>query len=141
MQQLWLHCWQDHSPHTHSKQVQCWRSTARPESTLWETLSRYGRTSIRTAHRFWTSRLRRIWCQSSVDMTKAKLFFEAGLIDYTCPPACVAAGYNVAPSDDKTIVFFPYRPHTTGKMDKRAAQRWRTEIMTPREKWLDDYMK
>lgn len=74
-------------------------------------------------------------------LTKAKLFFEAGLVDYTCPPGCVVAGYNVAPSDDKTIVFFPYRPHTTGKMDKRAAQRWRTEIMTPREKWLDDYLK
>lgn len=73
-------------------------------------------------------------------LTKARLFFEAGLIDYTCPPACVAAGYNNAPVADKTIVFFPYRPHSTGPMDKRFAQRWRDEIMTPREKWLNDYL-
>ena len=74
-------------------------------------------------------------------LTKAKLFFEAGLVDYTCPPACVAAGYNNAPVADKTIVFFPYRPHTTGPMDKRFSQRWRDEIMTPREQWLNDYLK
>ena len=74
-------------------------------------------------------------------LAKAKLFFEAGLVDYTCPPGCVAAGYNNAPSDDKTIVFFPYRPHTTGPMEKRFIQRWKNEIMTPREKWLNDYLK
>lgn len=74
-------------------------------------------------------------------LTKAKLFFEAGLVDYTCPPACVAAGYNNAPVADKTIVFFPYRPHSTGPMDKRFSQRWRDEIMTPREQWLNDYLK
>ena len=74
-------------------------------------------------------------------LTKAALFFEAGLVDYTCPPACVAAGYNNAPVTDKTIVFFPYRPHTTGPMDQRFSQRWRNEIMTPREKWLNDYLK
>ena len=76
-----------------------------------------------------------------LSMTKAKLFFEAGLVDYTCPPACVAAGYSNASSTDKTIVFFPYRPHTTGQMDKRFSQRWRDEIMTPREKWLNDYLR
>ena len=74
-------------------------------------------------------------------LTKAKIFFEAGLVDYTCPPGCVAAGYNNAGSEDKTIVFFPYRPHTTGKMDKNVLGRWRKEIMAPREKWLNDYLK
>lgn len=74
-------------------------------------------------------------------LTKARLFFEAGLVDYTCPPACVAAGYNNAASQDKTIVFFPYRPHTTGGMDKRCLQRWKEEIYAPREKWLNDYLK
>ena len=74
-------------------------------------------------------------------LTKAKLFFEAGLVDYTCPPGCVAAGYNNALSKDKTIVFFPYRPHTTGKMDKRFEKRWKEEIMAPREQWLNDYLK
>lgn len=74
-------------------------------------------------------------------LTKAKIFFEAGLVDYTCPPGCVAAGYNNTGSEDKTIVFFPYRPHTTGKMDKNVLGRWRKEIMVPREKWLNDYLK
>ena len=74
-------------------------------------------------------------------LTKAKIFFEAGLVDYTCPPGCVAAGYNSAGSEDKTIVFFPYRPHTTGKMDKNVLGRWRKEIMAPREKWLNDYLQ
>ena len=75
-------------------------------------------------------------------MTQAKLFFEAGLTDYTCPPACVAAGYNNASAGDKTIVFFPYRPHTLGgTMDKRFLQRWKDEIQTPREQWLNDYLK
>ena len=75
-------------------------------------------------------------------MTRAKLFFEAGLTDYTCPPACVAAGYNNAPVEDKTIVFFPYRPHTLGSaMDKRFLPRWKEEIQKPREQWLNDYLK
>ena len=75
-------------------------------------------------------------------MTRAKLFFEAGLTDYTCPPACVAAGYNNAPVEDKTIVFFPYRPHTLGStMDKRFLTRWKEEIQKPREQWLNDYLK
>ena len=75
-------------------------------------------------------------------MTRAKLFFEAGLTDYTCPPACVAAGYNNAPVTDKTIVFFPYRPHTLGSaIDKRFLSRWKDEIQTPREQWLNDYLK
>lgn len=74
-------------------------------------------------------------------LTKAKLFFEAGLVDYTCPAACITAGYNVAGSEDKTIVYFPYRTHTTGKMDKRFGQRWKNEVMKPRDQWLDDYLK
>lgn len=75
-------------------------------------------------------------------MTRAKLFFEAGLTDYTCPPACVSAGYNNAPVEDKTIVFFPYRPHTLGAtMDKRFLPRWKEEIQKPREEWLNDYLK
>lgn len=74
-------------------------------------------------------------------LAKAKLFFEAGLVDYTCPPGCVAAGYNNSPSEDKTIVFFPYRAHTLNKMDQRFVPEWKKEIMVPREKWLNDYLK
>lgn len=80
-------------------------------------------------------------CACLLTQTKAKLFVEAGLVDYTCPPACVAAGYNNAASKDKTLVFFPYRPHTTGKMDKRFYDRWKEEIRGPREKFIDDYLK
>jgi cephalosporin-C deacetylase-like acetyl esterase len=76
-----------------------------------------------------------------LSLAKAKLFFEAGLVDYTCPPGCVAAGFNNAPSKDKTIVFFPYRAHTHNRMDKRSIPIWQKEIMTPREKWLNDYLK
>ena len=53
----------------------------------------------------------------------------------------MAAGYNNAASKDKTLVFFPYRPHTTGKMDKRFYDRWKEEIRGPREKFIDDYLK
>jgi molybdopterin synthase catalytic subunit len=53
----------------------------------------------------------------------------------------VAAGFNNAPSKDKTIVFFPYRAHTHNRMDKRSIPIWQKEIMTPREKWLNDYLK
>ena len=74
-------------------------------------------------------------------MSEAALFFEAGLIDYTCPPACVAAGYNSAKSSNKTIFFFTHRPHTTKAMDQRFYQRWREDVMTPRENWLNDYLK
>ena len=74
-------------------------------------------------------------------LTKAKLFFEAGLVDYTCPPGCVAAGYNNSPSEDKTIVFFPYRAHTLNRTDQRFIQKWKKQIMEPREKWLNDYLE
>ena len=74
-------------------------------------------------------------------MAKAKLFFEAGLADYTCPPGCVAAGYNNSPSEDKTIVFFPYRAHTLSRTDQRFVPEWEKMIMAPREKWLNDYLE
>lgn len=75
-----------------------------------------------------------------ITLTKAKLLFEAGLVDYTCPPGCVSAAYNVATSEDKTIIFFPYRPHTTSKLDKRFAERWKNEVKVEKEKWLNDYL-
>lgn len=74
-------------------------------------------------------------------LTKAKLYFEAGLIDYTAPPACVAVGYYNAASEDKTIVYFPYRPHNAGHTSPKFIDKWRTEIKAPREKWINDYLK
>lgn len=78
---------------------------------------------------------------SLLTMTKAKLYFEAGLVDYTCPPACVATGYYNAASEDKTIVYFPYRPHSPNKMEEEFYEIWKTEIRDPREAWFNEYLK
>jgi len=76
-----------------------------------------------------------------LSMSKAKMFVEAGLVDYTCPSSCVAAGFNNAASTDKTIVFFPYRPHQEHKMPDEIRQRWREDVRTPREKFYTDYLQ
>ena len=76
-----------------------------------------------------------------LSLTKARLFVEAGLVDYTCPPTCVAAGYNNAPSKDKTIVFFPYRTHVSTNMSKEDQETWKEQIVTPRENWLNEILK
>lgn len=76
-----------------------------------------------------------------LSMSKAKLFVEAGMVDYTCPPGCVAAGFSNAGSEDKTIVFFPYRPHHEHKMPASVRQRWMEEVKAPREKFRDDYLQ
>ena len=76
-----------------------------------------------------------------LSLTKARLFVEAGLVDYTCPPTCVAAGYNNAPSKDKTIVFFPYCTHVSTNMSKEDQETWKEQIVTPRENWLNEILK
>ena len=73
-------------------------------------------------------------------MTDAKLFMEAGLVDFTCPPACVFAGYNVAKSQDKTIVCFPYKPHGR-TMPAEQLTRWTKEIEAARNAFINDYLK
>lgn len=74
-------------------------------------------------------------------MSKAELFVEAGLVDYICPPSCVAAGFNNAGSKNKTIIFFPYRPHHEDRMPKEIRKRWREDVKNPREKFREDYLK
>ena len=76
-----------------------------------------------------------------LSMTNAKLFVEAGLVDYTCPPSCVSAGFNNAGSTDKTIIFFPYRPHHENRMPKEIRQRWKEDVKNPREKFREDYIQ
>ena len=76
-----------------------------------------------------------------LSLSKAKLFVEAGLVDYTCPPSCVAAGFNNAASKDKTIVFFPYRPHHEHKMPKDIRERWKKDVKEPRESFREEYLK
>ena len=75
-----------------------------------------------------------------LSMSKAKMFIEAGLVDYLCPPSCVAAGFNNAKSKDKTIIFFPYRPHHENRMPKDIRQRWKNEVKSLREKFREDYL-
>lgn len=76
-----------------------------------------------------------------LSMSKSKMFVEAGLVDYTCPPSCVAAGFNNAASKDKKIVFFPYRPHHEDRMPEKIRQRWMEEIKVPREQFREEYLK
>ena len=76
-----------------------------------------------------------------LSLSKAKMFVEAGLIDYTCPPSCVAAGFNNAGSKDKTIHFFPYRPHHENMMPDEIRERWKEEVKNPREKFREDYIR
>ena len=76
-----------------------------------------------------------------LSMSKAKMFIEAGLVDYICPPSCVAAGFNNAKSKDKTIVFFPYRPHHENRMPEDIRQRWREEVKVPREQFRKNYLQ
>jgi cephalosporin-C deacetylase-like acetyl esterase len=75
-----------------------------------------------------------------IQHTDAKLWIEAGLIDTTCPPECVIAAFNIAPSTDKTLYTFPYRPHSGYHIDKRIRGTWVETIDTPRNaellKWL-----
>lgn len=61
-------------------------------------------------------------------MTKASLFIEGGLVDVTCPPSCVIAGYNNAASEDKTLVLFPYRPHGTKGVDARHLDEYKEGV-------------
>lgn len=73
-------------------------------------------------------------------MSKAKMLFEVGLVDYTCPPSCLAAGFNNAASKDKQILFFPYRPHQRRHMPEQMLQRWIDEVESVREEFRKDYL-
>jgi hypothetical protein len=53
----------------------------------------------------------------------------------------VAAGFNNAASTDKTIIFFPYRPHHENRMPKDMRKRWSEEVKAPREKFREDYLQ
>ena len=76
-----------------------------------------------------------------LELSSAKLFFEAGLVDESCPPSCVAAACNNAASKDKIIVFHPYRPHSSRGTDFRHYDHWRNTVMTHREDFIDEYLK
>lgn len=71
--------------------------------------------------------------------SKAKLFYEAGLVDITCDPACVFASYNNAGSTDKQIVTFPYRAHAT--INKRYVAAWKAACEKPKTDFIKAYLK
>lgn len=69
---------------------------------------------------------------------KAKLYFEAGLIDVSCPPACVFAGYNAA-SGDKQIHTYPYRAHR--QLTGTYLEDWEAKVNSNMNLFIDDYLK
>lgn len=73
--------------------------------------------------------------------TTAKLWIEAGLIDRVCPPECVIAAYNVAVSPDKKLYTFPYRPHSSSKIDERFEYGWDDLIDDPRSAEIKEWLK
>ena len=76
-----------------------------------------------------------------IQHTNAKLWIEAGLIDTVCPPECVIAAFNVAISPDKTLYTFPYRPHSSSKIDDRVKAQWDSTIDNPRDTQILDWLK
>ena len=76
-----------------------------------------------------------------IQHTKAKLWIEAGLIDTTCPSECVIAAFNSAPSEDKTLYTFPYRPHSPYKIDNRIRPSWVKMVDDPRTDGILEWLK
>lgn len=72
-------------------------------------------------------------------LSKAKLVVEVGLIDRTCPPEGVCATFNNSPSTDKTLLSFPYRPHTS--VNARYRKEWREKVENVRNAIIDDYLR
>ena len=71
---------------------------------------------------------------------KGKLYIEAGLVDKTCPPCGVAAGYNTSGASYKEIHFWPHRGHTYWGSDSDW-QEWKEKILNAREQFISDYLK
>lgn len=76
---------------------------------------------------------------SLLTLTDARLMVEAGLVDTTCPPSCVAAGYNNAASKDKSILFFPYRPHSSKSTIHKND--WKANVDDVIENFIAEYLK
>ena len=73
--------------------------------------------------------------------TKAKLWIEAGLVDAVCPPECVISAFNIAPSTDKKLYTYPYRPHGAPQMDKRVHDTWVKTVDSSRHKEMLEWLK
>lgn len=71
----------------------------------------------------------------------ADLLIEAGLVDLTCPASCVAAGFNNAKSENKSILFFPYRPHGARNVDSRHMNQYETLVNERITEFIDKHLK
>lgn len=70
--------------------------------------------------------------------SKATLFVEIGLIDFTCPPASVYAAINQ--SRGKKIIYpVPYRSHH--QPSNGMAETWENSVYRPRETFINNYLK
>ena len=74
-------------------------------------------------------------------LTNADLMIEAGLVDTTCPPSCVAAAYNNAASANKTIIFSPYRPHHMKKVDARHQEEYKKNVGSKVRAFIKKHLK
>ena len=70
---------------------------------------------------------------------KGSLYVEAGLIDVTCNPACISAGYNNCSSSDKEILYYPYRPHNS--MSEVYKKEWTEMVLSRRIEFINEYLK
>lgn len=68
---------------------------------------------------------------------KGVLWVECGLIDKTCPAACVFSGYNMA-TCEKSIHPYPYRPHNEPSGRYRAA--WEKDVKAKRTAFINAYL-
>lgn len=74
-----------------------------------------------------------------IGLTKAKIVMEVGLIDRTCPPEGVCAAFNNAPGTDKTLLSYPYRPHTS--VNSRYRGEWFERVEKVRRSIITEYLK
>ncbi len=74
--------------------------------------------------------------------SRAAIWMEVGLVDFTCPPACVLAGFNVCPSEQKTLVTFPYRAHgSVHSMTEGQARAWRRSVQASQDRFIADFLQ
>lgn len=70
---------------------------------------------------------------------KGLLYMEACLIDATCPPAGIVAGYNNSGAIQKEIHFFPYRGHTNWTCNSK--DEWDRIVLRERIRFIEDYLR
>lgn len=76
---------------------------------------------------------------SPTEYFKGLLYMEAGLIDATCPPAGIVAGYNNSGAIQKEIHFFPYRGHTNWTCYSK--DEWDRTVLRERIRFIEDYLR